>query len=103
VRPYTSFPSVAYARAAVHAERRLELALEGQRFFDLRRYGMTEAEATINGYIKGIGGGSERTRRLYLVDAEDITSRHRFYPIPPIEIDLSKSNGQINLKQNEGW
>ncbi|HEX9085113.1 MAG TPA: RagB/SusD family nutrient uptake outer membrane protein, partial [Gemmatimonadaceae bacterium] len=103
VRPYPSFPTQAYARAAVHAERRLELALEGQRFFDLRRYGMTEAAATINGYVTGIGGGREDTRRLYLVDAEPITARHRLYPIPPIEIDLSKSNGQNNLKQNFGW
>jgi starch-binding outer membrane protein, SusD/RagB family len=103
VSPYTSFPSVAYARAAVHAERRLELAVEGQRFFDLRRYGMAEAEATINGYIIGIGGGNEKTRRLYLTDAEALADRHRFYPIPPIEIDLSKSGGQTNLKQNPGW
>jgi hypothetical protein len=103
VKPYPSFPDLTYARAAVHAERRLELAMEGQRFFDLRRYGMTEAAATINGYIKGIGGGNEASRRLYLADAEPITARHRFYPIPPIEIDLSKSNGQENLKQNPGW
>ena len=103
VRPYVSFPTPAYARAAVHAERRLELALEGQRFFDLRRYGKAEFEATINGYVTGIGGGREDTRRLYLADAEPVTDRHRFYPIPPIEIDLSKSNGQNNLKQNPGW
>ena len=103
VSPYTSFPSVTYARAAVHAERRLELALEGQRFFDLRRYGIAEAEATINGYLTGIGGGRESTRRLYLADAEPLADKHRFYPIPPIEIDLSKSNGQTNLKQNPGW
>ncbi|MGH7651214.1 MAG: RagB/SusD family nutrient uptake outer membrane protein, partial [Gemmatimonadaceae bacterium] len=48
VRPYPSFPSAAYARAAVRTERRLELALEGQRFFDLRRYSMAAAESTIN-------------------------------------------------------
>src|SRR5262245_37038812 len=34
---YPSFPSQAYARTAVRHERRLELAMEGQRFFDLRR------------------------------------------------------------------
>ncbi len=103
VRPYPSFPSVAYARAAVHAERRLELALEGQRFFDLRRYGMPEAKATINGYLRGIGGGREDARRLYLVNAEDLQDKHRFYAIPPVEIDLSKSGGTETLKQNLGW
>lgn len=103
IKPYTSFPDVAYARAAVHAERRLELALEGQRFFDLRRYGMAEAEATINGYLTGIGGGREDTRKLYLADAEAIAERHRLFPIPPLEIDLSKVGGEITLKQNTGW
>jgi hypothetical protein len=103
VRPYPSFPDVAYARAAIHAERRLELAMEGQRFFDLRRYGMTEAKATINGYLRGIGGGREDTRRLYLVNAELLADKHRFFAIPPIEIDLSKTGGNPNLKQNPGW
>jgi starch-binding outer membrane protein, SusD/RagB family len=99
VNPYPSFPDVAYARAAVQAERRLELAMEGQRFFDLRRYGMATAEQAINvDYLP-----KEKVRRTYLADAEDLTDRHRLFPIPPIEIDLSKSGGQSNLKQNPGW
>jgi starch-binding outer membrane protein, SusD/RagB family len=103
VNPYPSFPDVAYARAAVHAERRLELALEGQRFFDLRRYGMSEAEATINGYLTGIGGGREDVRRTYLAAAEPLTDRHRLFPIPPDQIDLSMVGGEQTLKQNPGW
>jgi starch-binding outer membrane protein, SusD/RagB family len=99
VSPYTSFPSPAYARAAVQAERRLELAMEGQRFFDLRRYGMATAEQAINNdYLP-----KEKVRRTYLADAEPLADKHRLFPIPPIEIDLSKSSGQINLKQNPGW
>ena len=43
---YTSFPSQDYARKAVRFERRLELAMEGQRFFDLVRWGI--AATTIN-------------------------------------------------------
>ena len=77
--------------------------MEGQRFFDLRRYGMAEAKSTINGYLRGIGGGREDTRRLYLVNAELLADKHRFYAIPPIEIDLSKTGGNLNLKQNPGW
>src|SRR6266566_3639830 len=34
---YTSFPTQAFARNAVRIERKIELAMEGQRFFDLRR------------------------------------------------------------------
>jgi len=30
-------------------------------------------------------------------------ARHRYYPIPAIQIELSKSNGQNTLVQNPGW
>jgi starch-binding outer membrane protein, SusD/RagB family len=98
---YTSFPSQAYARDAVRAERRLELAMEGQRLFDLRRWGI--AATTLNGYVSGIGGGAERTRRLYLVSAEAFAAKHTLYPIPQVQIDLSKVGGQETLTQNPGW
>jgi starch-binding outer membrane protein, SusD/RagB family len=103
VSPYTSFPNQAYAREAVRTERRIELAMEGQRFFDLRRYGMAYAEAQINGYINGIGGGAEKTRTLYLGAAEALTDKHRWFPIPPTQIQLSQVAGQPSLKQNPGW
>ena len=100
VRPYPSFNGDAnYARAAVRTERRLELAMEGQRFFDLRRYGMAVAKQAINvDYLP-----KEKVRRAYLSDAEPLADRHRWYAIPAIEIDLSKTGGTENLKQNSGW
>jgi hypothetical protein len=98
-----AFPDQAYGRAAVRAERRLELAMEGQRFFDIRRWGLADASAAINGYINGEGGGAEKTRRLYLAAAEAFTSRHLLYPIPGIQIELSKKAGQLTLTQNPGW
>jgi hypothetical protein len=103
VSPYTVFPSQQYARDAVQAERRLELAMEGQRFFDLRRWGTYKT--VLNGYLTGIGGGKEASnaRRAYLTAAEPLTDRHRFYPIPANQIDLSKVAGVSALKQNPGW
>jgi hypothetical protein len=101
VGPYPTFPNQAYARDAVRAERRLELAMEGQRLFDLRRWGI--ADATLNAYINGVGGGAEKARRLYLGSAEPFAARHRWYPIPDRQIQLSQSNGQPTLKQNTGW
>lgn len=100
---YPSFPNPTYAREAVRAERRLELAIEGQRFFDLRRWGITAP--VINGYLTNIGGGKEASdqRRAYLKAAEPITARHRFYPIPQVQIDLSKVGNQQTLAQNPGW
>jgi starch-binding outer membrane protein, SusD/RagB family len=105
VSPYLAFPSQAYARDAVRAERRLELAMEGQRFFDLRRYGLTYAAAAINGYINGEGGGAEKaaTRRAYLAGAELFASKHMLFPIPSLQVQLSKVNGADMLKQNTGW
>jgi hypothetical protein len=98
---YPAFPTQAYAREAVRAERRLELAMEGQRLFDLRRWGI--ADDMLNGYINGIGGGAEETRRLYLAAAETFVEKHQLYPLPQVQIDLSKVGGQERLTQNPGW
>jgi hypothetical protein len=98
---YPAFPSQAYARDAVRTERRLELAMEGQRFFDLKRWGI--ADKVLNAYLNGVAGGSEKARRFYLQDAEPFTSRHYLYPIPPIQIELSRVAGEDRLKQNPGW
>ena len=97
----TPWTSQATARTAVRYERRLELAMEGQRFFDLKRWGI--AEQVINGYLDGVGGGREDTRRLYLAAAEPFASRHMLYPIPTIQVELSKVSGVERLKQNLGW
>ncbi len=112
IGPYPAFPNQAYAREAVRSERRLELAMEGQRLFDLRRYGMAYAEAAINGYLFGTGaapfgsnGGFESSaaRRPYKASAEQVAERHRWYAIPQDQIDISKQGGTLTLKQNPGW
>jgi len=110
VNNYPAFPSQAYAREAVRAERRLELAMEGQRFFDLRRWGI--ADQVLNAYIgigsgsTGVGGGMEKTRRAQLASAAawtGATDRHYLFPIPAVQIELSKVAGQNRLTQNPGW
>jgi starch-binding outer membrane protein, SusD/RagB family len=97
----TTFADLTYAREAIRTERRLELAMEGQRLFDLRRWGI--AAATLNGYLTGVGGGREDTRRLYLANAEAFTARHQLYPIPNIQVELSKVGSENRLAQNPGW
>jgi hypothetical protein len=100
--PYpATFPTLDYAREAIRAERRLELAMEGQRLFDLRRWGIAATE--LNGYLTGVGGGREDTRRLYLANAEAFSARHQLYPIPNIQIELSKVGSENRLTQNPGW
>ncbi|UCG85426.1 MAG: RagB/SusD family nutrient uptake outer membrane protein [Gemmatimonadota bacterium] len=85
-----------FARTAVRYERRLELAMEGQRFFDLKRWGI--AEQVLNDYI-----AVEQTRRAMLSVAATFTSRHYLFPIPSLQIELSKIEGEESITQNPGW
>jgi hypothetical protein len=91
----------ATARTNVRIERRLELAMEGQRFFDLRRWGI--ADATLNSYLNGVAGGAEKTRRTQLASAETFVAKHFLYPIPDLQLQLSTVSGTSMLKQNPGW
>lgn len=88
VKPYTAFVSQEQARQAVRFERRLELALEGHRFFDLVRWGV--AKNTIESYSEFEG--------TYLPTYKNLNfgPNNEFWPIPQVEID--RSNGA--LKQN---
>lgn len=91
VKPYTVFPDATYARNAVRFERRLELAMEGHRFYDLVRWGI--AKQDIESY-----SGFEGT---YLGISRGITfePRDEYFPIPQDQLD--RSNGI--LKQNQGY
>ncbi len=100
VGQYATAWDQATARTAVRYERRLELAMEGQRFFDLRRWGTAYATQTINDYLT-----VEKTaaRRSYKTAQVPYSAQHDRYPIPQIQIDLSKVAGQCTLQQNPGW
>lgn len=71
-----------YARTALQWERRLEFATEGERFFDLVRWGM--AEQTLNAYIN-----IEKTRRSFLATAKFTAGRDEYLPIPQSEITFT--------------
>ncbi len=88
---YTSFPSKEYAIKAVRFERRLELASEGHRFFDLVRWEI--AEHVLNSYVQ-----SEATKRVYLSGASFTNQKSEYYPIP---LDAINSSNNV-LKQNKG-
>ncbi len=93
VEPYPSFPDQDYARKAVRMERRLELALEGSRWYDLVRWGI--AETTIKEYYRTEG-------RPLLTANGKFTSD--FMPIPESQIDLTRDeNGNPTLTQNTGY
>ena len=88
----SSWSDQAAARNAVRHERRVELAMEGHRLFDLRRWGnMVE---TLNAYIANEG----RTIANFAAKANPVSSKHNALPIPLNAIDSS----QGALTQNPG-
>ena len=95
VKPYPSFPSQDYARAAVRTERRLELAQEGHRFFDLVRWGIakTVLESYHNFEKQYTAAASGSGVASYSFD----DSKDDYMPIPQVEMDESggvlKPNG----------
>lgn len=88
VLPYAAFPSADYARNAVRFERRLELAMEGHRFYDLVRWGI--AKQVIESYSAFEGGILSSFAGIVFEDKD------AYFPIPQQQIDRS----QGALKQN---
>ena len=64
-----------YARQALRWETRLEKALEGERFFDLVRWGIVET--TMNKYI-----AAESDNRIYYANAHFTGGKDEYYPVP---------------------
>ena len=94
---YTAFATQAEARWAVHLERRLELGMEGQHFFDLRRWGA--ADTAVASYKL-----EESPRIPYIASGVPfVLPKYQFYPIPQTQIDLSVLGGVAQLVQNTGW
>ena len=81
-----------FAREAVRWERRLELAMEGHRFFDLVRWGI--ANDVLNNYFK-----TEGERRFYLKEGIFNKNKDEYIPIPQQQINFTEGIYQ----QNPGW
>jgi hypothetical protein len=76
----------------VKTERRLELAMESERFFDLVRWG--DAASVLTRYAT-----KEKERVAYLSEAQFTADRDEYLPIPHEQI--AASNG--HYKQNNKW
>ena len=81
-----------YARKALRFETRLEKAMEGERFFDLVRWGI--AAETMNSYILG-----EKGKRVYYSTAKFTAGRDEYLPISKPQYNFS----QGNYVQNPGY
>ncbi|WP_447641881.1 MULTISPECIES: RagB/SusD family nutrient uptake outer membrane protein [Chitinophagaceae] len=95
VKPYLSFPSQDYARNAVRFERRLELAMEGQRFFDLVRWGI--AKTTLESYHNFEKNYTAAASGSGISSYSFDPAKDSYMPIPQQEIDrgggVLKPNG----------
>ena len=94
--PAAQFASAASARTAIRFETRLELAMEGHRFFDLVRWGI--AAETLNGYY-----AKEKAKRTYFNGVTFVAGKHEYFPLPLQEILNSQKSGAVTLKQNAGY
>ncbi|WP_446785990.1 RagB/SusD family nutrient uptake outer membrane protein [Macellibacteroides fermentans] len=100
VRARAGLPAVTYSETALRNERRWELAFEGTRWADIRRWGIAE-QALSNQlgsdiWNRGVATVMKNQGAGY---AARYAATKGFMPIPQTEIDLS--NGV--LKQNAGW
>ncbi|PKK38464.1 RagB/SusD family nutrient uptake outer membrane protein [Siphonobacter sp. SORGH_AS_0500] len=84
------------ALRAIYFERKIELAMEGHRFFDLSRWGI--AEQTLNAYI-----AYESKITTDLTGGRFTAPKNNYFPIPQRQIDLSTVNGTPTLTQNQGY
>ena len=86
----------AIARRAVRYESRLETAMEGNRFFDLQRWGVQSQ--VLNEYLS-----RESRYRIYLQGKSFTSPKNEFYPIPTYAIDRSFSEGEPTLTQDPNY
>jgi len=98
-----TFSTQASARKAVHMERKLELCLEGHRFFDLVRWGEV--------FTSNANGNPDCLQSAFLYNTslsgaaalgtsfQFQANKSEYWPIPQAQIDLSLGK----LKQNPGY
>lgn len=105
-------PSQKAIRQAVRKERRIELAFEGFRYFDVLRWGIAEEE--LNHFFTGVklsddpnapnyrGSGATASpvdeNMYYQFEKRSWSKHNRYFPIPQYDLNINKS-----LVQNSGY
>lgn len=94
---YTAtFGSKDQALKAIYFERKLELATEGHRFFDLVRWGI--ADVALNAFIQYESAITDDLKGGHFTKG-----KNEYFPIPQRQIDLTMVGGQRVLEQNPNY
>jgi hypothetical protein len=96
VRERAGLASKVANQANIMAERRLEFALEGLRYWDLLRQGIDVAADVLAESVTVLNGGAESTK---VIAKTNVLATRGFQMIPYNQITLSDNV----LKQNPGW
>ena len=91
-----NYPTSGDMRTIVRRERRCELAIEGLRLYDIRRWGTIET--VLNGYPHGAKFAANNTQYIQLDKRAFNKERDYLFAIPQSQRDINK-----NLTQNPGY
>lgn len=109
VAPYPDgyFTTPVIAMNAIIMERRIELAEEGHRFFDLQRWQVPGNPILPANYMTTtLNAFAAIEAPLHPAQYQGVTfttGKSEYFPIPQGQIDAENSNGTVNLKQIPGY
>jgi hypothetical protein len=111
--PAGSFSDKTFARKAIRFERKLELGMEGMRWYDLQRWDgasvtdpITGSDGSMAAEINAFFQRDSKINSQLIVGTSPavfVKNKNEYWAIPQNEIDKSRSLGHENLTQNAGY
>jgi hypothetical protein len=107
--PAGAFADKTFALTAIHFERKIELGMEGMRWYDLQRWDGASVADPITGSDGSMAAeinaffASDVNINSQLQGAHFTPGKNEYYAIPQAELDKSKSQGSEQLIQNAGY
>lgn len=109
VAPYPAgyFTTGTIAMQAIIMERRLELAEEGHRFFDLQRWQAGNPIYPAAGYMTQVlNTYATQEAAIHPAQYQGVSftqGKAEYFPIPQQQVDAENATGKVNLKQIPGY